>query len=111
MMHHYTIVTTFRLKFIFEKKEIVMAVFFVLYPYRKLRMSHFQNLSSAKNEFYYVKGKRKLRTNRYEQGSRSSLDISKQVQLSKHELSNMRRSQVCIRSPPKLVAAFSHDRF
>ncbi|KAK3159048.1 hypothetical protein QOZ80_2AG0145010 [Eleusine coracana subsp. coracana] len=61
---------------------------------RKLRMSHFQNLSSAKSEFYYVKGKRKLRTNRNEQGTRSPLDISKQVQLSKHELSNMRRSRV-----------------
>uniref|UniRef100_A0A0E0FU16 Helicase ATP-binding domain-containing protein n=1 Tax=Oryza nivara TaxID=4536 RepID=A0A0E0FU16_ORYNI len=61
---------------------------------RKLRMSHFQNLSSPKSEFYYVKGKRKLRTTKNEQGNRSPLDISKQVQLSKHELTNMRRSQV-----------------
>ncbi|EEC73969.1 hypothetical protein OsI_08870 [Oryza sativa Indica Group] len=61
---------------------------------RKLRMSHFQNLSSPKSEFYYVKGKRKLRTTENEQGNRSPLDISKQVQLSKHELTNMRRSQV-----------------
>ncbi|KAL6911461.1 hypothetical protein ACP4OV_000266 [Aristida adscensionis] len=61
---------------------------------RKLRMSHFQNIASPKSEFYYVKGKRKLRTNKNEQGNRSPLDISKQVQLSKHELSNMRRSQV-----------------
>ncbi|XP_040377451.1 DExH-box ATP-dependent RNA helicase DExH15 chloroplastic isoform X2 [Oryza brachyantha] len=61
---------------------------------RKLRMSHFQNLSSPKSEYYYVKGKRKLRTNKNEQGNRSPLDISKQVQLSKHELTNMRRSQV-----------------
>ncbi|OEL23840.1 DExH-box ATP-dependent RNA helicase DExH15 chloroplastic, partial [Dichanthelium oligosanthes] len=61
---------------------------------RKLRMSNFQNLASPKSEFYYVKGKRRLRTNKNEQGNRSPLDISKQVQLSKHELSNMRRSQV-----------------
>ncbi|XP_062222073.1 DExH-box ATP-dependent RNA helicase DExH15 chloroplastic [Phragmites australis] len=61
---------------------------------RKLQMSHFQNLSSPKSDFYYVRGKRKLRTNKNEQGNRSPLDISKQVQLSKHELSNMRRSQV-----------------
>uniref|UniRef100_A0A0D9VKT4 Helicase ATP-binding domain-containing protein n=1 Tax=Leersia perrieri TaxID=77586 RepID=A0A0D9VKT4_9ORYZ len=61
---------------------------------RKLRLSHFQNLSSPKGEFYYVRGKRKLRTNKSEQGNRSPLDISKQVQLSKHELTNMRRSQV-----------------
>ncbi|CAD6249557.1 unnamed protein product [Miscanthus lutarioriparius] len=61
---------------------------------RKLRMSNFQNLSSPKSEFYYVKGKRRFRTNKFEQGNSSSFDISKQVQLSKHELSNMRRSQV-----------------
>ncbi|KAF8775958.1 hypothetical protein HU200_004093 [Digitaria exilis] len=60
---------------------------------RKLRVSNFQNLTSQKNDFYYVKGKRRLRTNKNEQG-RSPLDMSKQVQLSKHELSNMRRSQV-----------------
>jgi hypothetical protein len=56
-------------------------------------MSHVQNISSPKSEYYYVKGKRKLRTNKNEQGSRSPLDISKQVQLSKHEVTNMRRSQ------------------
>ncbi|XP_048535964.1 DExH-box ATP-dependent RNA helicase DExH15 chloroplastic-like [Triticum urartu] len=61
---------------------------------RKLRMSHVQNISSPKSEFYYVKGKRKVRTNKNEQGNRSPLDISKQVQLSKHEVTNMRRSQV-----------------
>ncbi|XP_039773145.1 DExH-box ATP-dependent RNA helicase DExH15 chloroplastic [Panicum virgatum] len=61
---------------------------------RKLWMSNFQNLASPKSEFYYVKGKRRLRTNKNEQGNRSPLDISKQVRLSKHELSNMRRSQV-----------------
>ncbi|CAL5019494.1 unnamed protein product [Urochloa decumbens] len=61
---------------------------------RKLRMSNFQNLASPKNDFYYVKGKRRLRANKNEQGDRSPLDISKHVQLSKHELSNMRRSQV-----------------
>ncbi|EES07290.1 hypothetical protein BDA96_04G260200 [Sorghum bicolor] len=61
---------------------------------RKLRMSNFQNLASPKSEFYYVKGKRRFRTNKIEQGNSSSFDISKQVQLSKHELSNMRRSQV-----------------
>ncbi|XP_051192754.1 DExH-box ATP-dependent RNA helicase DExH15 chloroplastic [Lolium perenne] len=61
---------------------------------RKLRMSHVQNISSPKSDYYYVKGKRKVRTNKNEQGSRSPLDISKQVQLSKHEVTNMRRSQV-----------------
>jgi hypothetical protein len=57
-------------------------------------MSNFQNLASPNNDFYYVKGKRRFRANKNEQGNRSPLDISKQVQLSKHELSNMRRSQV-----------------
>eukprot|EP00267_Zea_mays_P021926 XP_008646225.1 DExH-box ATP-dependent RNA helicase DExH15 chloroplastic isoform X2 [Zea mays] len=61
---------------------------------RKLRMSNSQNLASPKSEFYYVKGKRRFRTNKIEQGNSRPLDISKQVQLSKHELSNMRRSQV-----------------
>jgi len=36
---------------------------------RKLRMSNFQNLASPKSEFYYVKGKRRFRTNKIEQGS------------------------------------------
>ena len=72
---------------------------FLFYQYRKLRMSNFQNLASPKSEFYYVKGKRRLRTNKNEKGYRSPLDISKQVQLSKHELSNMRRSQVWTKIP------------
>lgn len=102
----------FTLEFIFENKGHTITFLFFFYSYRKLRMSNFQNLASPKSEFYYVKGKRRFRTNKIEQGNSSSLDISKQVQLSKHELSNMRRSQVWTKIPFKLqLLAFSHNRF
>ena len=102
----------FTLEFIFENRGHITTFLFFFYSYRKLRMSNFQNLASPKSEFYYVKGKRRFRTNKIEQGNSSSFDISKQVQLSKHELSNMRRSQVWTKIPFKLcLLAFSHNRF
>jgi hypothetical protein len=78
----------------YMKRGNTLQLSFLILLYRKLRMSNFQNLASPNNDFYYVKGKRRFRANKNEQGNRSPLDISKQVQLSKHELSNMRRSQV-----------------
>jgi hypothetical protein len=88
----------FTLEFIFENGGCI-TTFLFFYSYRKLRMSNSQNLASPKSEFYYVKGKRRFRTNKIEQGNSRPLDISKQVQLSKHELSNMRRSQVWTKNP------------
>lgn len=101
----------FTLEFILENGGRITTFLSFFYSYRKLRMSNFQNLASPKSEFYYVKGKRRFRTNKIEQGNSSPLDISKQVQLSKHELSNMRRSQVWTKIPFKLqLLAFSHNR-
>jgi len=54
----------FTLEFIFENRGHITTFIFFFYSYRKLRMSNFQNLSSPKSEFYYVKGKRRFRTNK-----------------------------------------------